>query len=147
MKKKILIVVLLFGFSFQFSMAQEKLKVISYNIFNGFDWGKDTVRRTHFQQWIMAQHPDVLAMQELCAYTPEKLKSESETWGHPYSALLKATGYSVGITSRFPIEVKEKILGGLHHGALHCRINGIDYLVVHLHPGSIKRRREEAQIL
>ncbi len=35
----------------------------------------------------------------------------------------------------------------MHHGALHCQTAGIDFLVVHLHPGSIKRRGEEAEIL
>lgn len=35
----------------------------------------------------------------------------------------------------------------MHHGALHCKTNGIDFLIVHLHPESIKRRREEVQII
>lgn len=35
----------------------------------------------------------------------------------------------------------------MHHGALHCETFGIDFLVIHLHPGSIKRRREETKIL
>ena len=113
-----------------FSQSQEQLKVISYNIWNGFDWGKDDARRAELQQWKVAgQQPDVVALQELCKYTPEKLKEDAKSWGHPYSVLLKTTGYSVGLTSRFPIELKEKILEGLHHGALHCQTNGIDFLV------------------
>lgn len=133
-----------------FASAQtntETLKIISYNIWNGFDWGKDAQRRIDLQQWVESQKSDVVALQELCGYTPEKLKEDASKWGHEYSILLKTEGYSVGFTSRFPIELKEKMLEGLHHGALHCKINGIDFLVVHLHPGSIKRRREEASIL
>lgn len=130
-----------------FSQSQEQLKVISYNIWNGFDWGKDDARRAELQQWVAGQQPDVVALQELCKYTPEKLKEDAKSWGHPYSVLLKTTGYSVGLTSRFPIELKEKLLEGLHHGALHCQTNGIDFLVVHLHPGSIQRRRDEAKLL
>ena len=127
--------------------AKGDYKVITYNIWNGFDWGKDEVRRVKVQDWIGAQVPDVVALQELCAYTPEKLKEDAKTWGHNYSILLKTTGYSVGITSKHPIEVKEKIMEGMHHGALHCKINGIDFLAIHLHPGSISRRREEVHIL
>jgi len=35
----------------------------------------------------------------------------------------------------------------MHHGALHYKTNGIDFLVVHFSPKSIKRRREETKIL
>lgn len=125
----------------------DTLKVITYNIWNGFDWGKDTVRRTKLQHWIKKQNPSVVALQELCAYSPGKLKEDARSWGHNYSVLLKTSGYSVGLTSEFPIILKEKIMDGLHHGALHCQTAGIDFLVVHLHPGSIKRRIEEAGIL
>ena len=128
-------------------LRSDTLKVITYNIWNGFDWGKDTVRRKKLQQWMKKQHPSVVALQELCGYTSEKLEEDAKSWGHHYAVLLKTTGYSVGLTSEFPIHLKEKILEGMHHGALHCQTAGIDFLVVHLHPGSIKRRGEEAEIL
>ncbi len=124
-----------------------KLKVMTYNIWNGFDWGKDATRRAKLQHWVNTQQPDVFALEELCMYTPEKLQEDAKSWGHNYSVLLKESGYSVGLTSRYPIEVKEKIIEGMHHGALHCKTSGIDFLVVHLHPGSINRRREEMKIL
>ncbi|WP_237855842.1 sialate O-acetylesterase [Rhodohalobacter sulfatireducens] len=124
-----------------------KLKVITYNIWNGFDWGKDEERRQKVQEWMRSQKPSITALQELNNYTPAKLKEDAKSWGHPYSVLLKTTGYSVGLTSAYPIQVKEKIREGMHHGALHAKTAGIDLLVVHLHPGSIKRRMEEADIL
>ncbi|MGC9355823.1 MAG: sialate O-acetylesterase, partial [Mariniphaga sp.] len=93
----------------------DTLRVITYNIWNGFDWGKDTLRRRKLQQWVNTQQPSVVALQELCAYTPKKLQEDAKSWGHAYSVLLKTTG--------------------------------IDFLVVHLHPGTIKRRRKEAEIL
>jgi exodeoxyribonuclease III len=125
----------------------ETLKVLTYNIWNGFDWGKDTLRRSKLQGWMKEQQPSVVALQELCAYTPEKLEEDAKAWGHNYSVLLKTSGYSVGLTSEFPIQAKEKIRDGMHHGALHCQTAKIDFLVVHLHPGSIKIRREETEIL
>lgn len=130
------------------SFSQDStFKVITYNIWNGFDWGNDTLRRVELQNWVHSQKPDVIALQELCGYNQKKLEEDARSWGHNYSILLKESGYSVGITSKYPIKLKEKIFGKLHHGALHCKINGIDFLVVHLHPGSIMRRREELKIL
>lgn len=126
---------------------KNNFKIITYNIWNGYDWGKDQERRAKVQNWINDQTPDVVALQELCAYTSEKLQVDAQSWGHSFSVLLKTTGYSVGFTSKYPIEVKEKITEGMHHGALHCKTNGIDFMVVHLHPGSIARRREEASMV
>ena len=133
--------------NFQIDKNQKRFKVITYNIWNGYDWGKDSLRRKAVQNWINDQSPDVVALQELCNYTPKKLLEDARNWGHNYAVLLKTSGYSVGITSSKPIEVKDKIMDGMHHGALHCKTFGIDFLVIHLHPGSIKRRREETQIL
>ncbi len=134
-------------YSAESTTENDTLTVITYNIWNGFDWGKDTLRRVNLQNWMKEQQPSVVALQELCGYTPEKLKEDAKSWGHNYSVLLKTSGYSVGLTSEFPIQVNEKIIEGMHHGALHCQIAGIDFLVVHLHPGSIKRRMEETEIL
>lgn len=122
-------------------------KVITYNIWNGFDFGKDEARRASLQQWMAAQQPNVVALQELCNYTPEKLKEDAASWGHSYSILMKTTGYSVGITSDSPIELVERITEGMHHGALHCKTSGIDFLVVHLNPFSYAKRRIEAGVL
>jgi len=130
------------------TIAQEgSLKVITYNIWNGYNWGKDEDRRNQVNTWFNAQNPDIVALQELCKYTPEKLAADALSWGHEYSVLLKTMGYSVGLTSKFPIEVKEKIMKGMHHGALHCKTNGIDVFVIHFHPGSFQRRREEVAII
>ena len=68
-------------------------------------------------------------------------------WGHEYVALLKESGYSVGLTSKKPIVIKEKMREGLHHGALHAVTYGIDFLVIHLHPGSADFRQTEVPIL
>ena len=130
--------------------AQEKasqFKVITYNIWNGYDWGKDEARRAEVAEWINRQEPSIVALQELCNYTPEKLAEDAGSWGHTFSVLLKITGYSVGLTSKYPISVKEKILEGLHHGALHCVIQGMDVFVIHFHPGSISFRRDEVAIM
>ncbi|WP_296705627.1 endonuclease/exonuclease/phosphatase family protein [Algoriphagus sp.] len=76
-------VLFIFGFSLSgFSQeAENPLKVMTYNIWNGFDWGKDTTRQEKLIQWVKAQDPDVLALQELCDYTVDKLKIDAAKWG------------------------------------------------------------------
>jgi len=123
------------------------VKVITYNIWNGFDWGKDTTRQKELATWLNDQAPDVVALQELCGYNEERLRKEAKMWGHNYVSLLKESGYSVGLTSNKPIVVKEKMREGLHHGALHAETYGIDFLVIHLHPGDNKFREKEVAIL
>ncbi len=145
--KNPLILLALFCLSFNSYSQQNTLKVITYNIWNGYDWGTDEDRRGQLNNWIDEQNPSIVALQELCKYTPAKLKEDASSWGHAYSVLPKKTGYSVGLTSKYPIEVKEKIMKGMHHGALHCKTNGIDVFVIHFSPGSYMKRREEVAII
>ncbi len=148
-KRKFYLIVLLIllGFKGISQNKEESFKVITYNIWNGFDWGNDENRRAKLSEWMNEQNPTIVGLQELCKYSPEKLKEDAKNWGHNYSVLLKESGYSVGLTSKFPIEIKENILEGMHHGALHCKTGGIDVFVIHFSPGSYKKRREEAKII
>lgn len=140
--------ILCFLFIFSPSLrSQHNLKVISYNIWNGYDWGKDSTRKTNLLAWVKQQDADIIAWQELCNYTETTLKEDAKRIGHSYAVLLKESGYSVGLTSKFPIEVKEKIIMGMHHGALHCKTAGIDVLVVHLSPHSFMKRKSEVEII
>ncbi|EAR00980.1 endonuclease/exonuclease/phosphatase family protein [Maribacter sp. HTCC2170] len=141
------LVAFLFLFVLTNGIGQENFKLISYNIWNGFEWGKDTVRQEKLLSWMDSKKPDVVALQELCDYNDDKLTQDAKAWGHDYSVLLKTTGYSVGLTSKYPIVLKEKIIEGMHHGALHCSTNGFEIFVVHLSPSQWEKRSEEAEIL
>lgn len=121
-----------------------KIRVISYNIFNGFDWGKDRDRQERFVDWMKGQHPEVVAMQELCGFTQESLSALAKRWGHPYAVIVKEDGYPVGITSKSPILLKNKVLKGCGHGLLHVEILGYDFLVTHLNPNCCETRRKES---
>ena len=144
MKKSLIaVVILIFSVSAVAQEMNNRFKVITYNIWNGYDWGKDEARRAKVAEWIDRQDPSIVALQELCKYTTEKLEEDARSWGHTYSVLLKTSGYSVGLTSKYPITIKDKILDGMHYGALHCVIKGIDVFVIHFHPGSIAFRRAE----
>ncbi len=120
---------------------------MSYNIWNGFEWGKDTDRKAQCMAWIKSKEPDVLALQELCGYTEEMLKEDAKQWGHAYVQLLKTEGYPTALTSNRPIELKEKELEGFWHGLLHCQTYGIDFFVVHLSPADAEFRLQEARLI
>ena len=44
---------------------KDDFKIITYNIWNGYDWGKDEPRRVKLQHWMNAQSLDVVALQEV----------------------------------------------------------------------------------
>jgi exodeoxyribonuclease-3 len=89
----------------------------------------------------------VIGFQELNDFTAEKLQDLASKWGHPFSILLKEDGYPIGITSKTPLLLKTKMIGGMWHGMLHAQTGGIDFLVVHLSPQDWQFRRREADLL
>lgn len=150
MKKTILLLNILILTVIQASAQTQEpysLKIMTYNIWNGFDWGKDSLRRQNCFDWITDQEPDVLALQELCGYTEEKLKEDALKWGHPYVLLLKTEGYPTALTSKSPINLKERTVEPFWHGLLHCETRGIDFFIVHLSPADCNIRLEEARLI
>ncbi len=157
MRVYFVLLVLLVKSSFLFSQHEsyerhwkggvEKVRIISYNIFNGFDWGEDQDRKDRFVKWINEKDPDIIALQELCGFTQESLTSIAQEWGHPYAVILKEDGYPVGITSKKPITLKNKILENCGHGLLHVETYGYDILTTHLNPGNTRKRNQEAQLI
>lgn len=89
----------------------------------------------------------MLALQELVGITGLQLAQLAKQWDHPYAAILKEGGYPVGITSKTPIRVVDRVLKGMHHGFLWVETAGIDFFVVHLSPHKYKHRRREADII
>ena len=150
MKERILLILLVLVLS-DLLVAQnpEKstLRIMTYNIWNGFEWGKDSLRHHNTIEWIKSQEPDVLALQELCAYTVEKLQEDALRWGHPYVQILKTEGYPTALTSNKPITLIERIVEPFWHGLLHCKTYGIDFYVVHLSPADCNIRLNEARLI
>ncbi len=144
--KKNLIIVLCF-LSTGLCAQQDTLKVISYNIWNGFDFRKDVERQNKVINWFVANKPDVVALQELCGYTEEKLLEDAKRWGHNYAILLKKECHSVGLTSVKPIVLKEKVREDFWHGMLHCETFGVDFFVVHMSPKDRDFRIKESKII
>jgi len=143
----VLIVLVFVDFAHAQDLETQTIKIMTYNIWNGFDWGKDSVRRDNTALWIKAQKPDILALQELCSYTEEKLREDALKWGHQYVLLLKTEGYPTALTSNKPISLKERIVEPFWHGLLHCESYGIDFYVVHLSPADCDIRLDEARLV
>ncbi len=124
-----------------------RIRIVSYNIWNGFDWGKDSTKRNYFIQWTQSYQPDIIGLQELCTFTEDKLQLLAEECGYKYSVIAKEEGYPVGLISRYPITLIKKRIEGMHHGYIHCRVRDIDIWVIHFSPSSYRKRNEEALII
>jgi endonuclease/exonuclease/phosphatase family metal-dependent hydrolase len=72
----VLIVLVFVGFAEAQIPKTANLRIMTYNIWNGFDWGKDSIRRENTIEWIKSQKPDVLgdfnSLSPLDAYWMEK---------------------------------------------------------------------------
>lgn len=124
--------------------SAQPLKVMSYNVYNGFDHGRDKGRIQALGAWVASQQPDVVALQELCGFTDSTLMELAAAWGHDYAVILKTDGFPVGLTSNQPITVKKKMIEGLWHGMLHAATHGTDFFVVHLCPSDFATRHRES---
>lgn len=122
----------------------DTLRVMSYNTWYVFAEGREQPAGKEF---VKSHTPDVVALQELTNIKEEKLQEFASAWDHPHSCLLKTKGFSVGMTSRWPIEVIEKRLKGMHHGYLHAKSHGVHYFLVHLSPFKWEVRKREAAII
>lgn len=120
------------------------LRVMTYNTYYVFNKGEE---ETAGIEWVKSRNPDLVGLQELTDIPPERLTKMGKGWGHDHTALLKTSGFSVGLTSRWPIEVVEKRLEGMHHGFLHASTAGINVFVIHLSPFDYRKRATEAAII
>lgn len=120
--------------------AAGELKVVTWNVWNGFNGGRTSDLAAG---WLARQKPDLVALQELNGVGAEGLAKLASRWDHPHVVILKENGYPVGLTSRAPIEVVARHRQGLWHGCLQARTQGLEVLVVHLHPGDWRWRERE----
>ncbi len=127
------------------SIGDKNLRIITYNVWYGFT--KVPERKDSWIEWMNAQDPDIVSLQELNEYTHEELAKDAQSYGHSYSVLLKEEGFPTGITSRYPIEDVQRIIEGFHHGLLRVRIKQIYFYVIHLHPSNWETRKSEITLI
>lgn len=152
------------------------MRLMDYNIADGM-WYDQYNNYDRFVDWVRVQDPDVFAIcegathwnehrktvskEQMPRYLPDSLHLLAQRWGHEYTAIGPyQDNYPVAFTSKYPIEVVQRIGEGLSHGALHVKIRGINYVVLHLWPlgcsmqdktrkdrGGDRSRAEEMQII
>lgn len=125
--------------------SQDKMKVLSYNIFNGFR--SDSVIQEKYLQWVRVIDPDVVAYQEMNHFTQERLESLASQYGHPYAVLSKTEGYPVALSSKYPIVNVQKVIDNMWHAYLYANINSTHVFVVHLSPHVYEKRHEELKLV
>lgn len=130
--------------------ADRLIKLIDYNIADGM-WYDQYNNYDRFVAWVREQDPDIFAIcegathwnrqrktvsrEQMPRYLPDSLHLLALRWGHPYTVVGPyQDNYPVAITSKYPIELIQRIGDGMSHGALHVRINGINYVILHLWP-------------
>ncbi len=133
--------------------AQDSLRVMTYNIWDGFEHRPD--RRAAFVDLIREQAPDVVMVQELVEFYGDSLAELGRQCGLPYTAILKEEWYPVGVMSRTPVEVLERRWSpyeeiferreGLWHGFMHVRTADLDLLITHLSPFDYAYRLNESR--
>lgn len=125
------------------NMDKKEFKIITYNVWMGYQDGdhprfpcfhSGLKRKEAIYNWLKEQDSDVVVFQELIDYSADKLRQESIIWGHRYAVTLRDKGMAIGISSKYPIKVKEILTEGMHHGLIYCNIEGIDIIGTHLWP-------------
>lgn len=145
-KTKFYLLVILIGMTGFGVSAQDKMRIISYNILEGMKL--DTTKgKTAFANWVKKYDPDILALEECNKFTQLSLEDLAHTYNHPYAVIVKEKGYPVGITSKYPIVNIQKVNENMTHGFIVCKIKDLNVIVLHLNPHIYKKRREEIKTI
>ena len=131
--------------------TETPLRLLQYNIADGM-WYDQFDGYDRVVAWMQQQDCDIAALCETAThwdreqhkllrddparYLPDSLPQLAARWGHEYVAVgAFQDNYPVAVSSRYPFELVRP-LGGeeLSHGALHVKIRGVNYVVLHLWP-------------
>ena len=156
-KTKLKIVALISGIILSTSSAfaslddAKKLKIISYNVYNGMKLDESEGKQKYID-WAKAQDADIIAWQEMNFFTREKLEKFAANYGHKYAVLLKespedAAFFPVAITSKYPIVNVNKVVDNLWHGALYADIGNYHFVVTHMNPFWTAKRIDEINLI
>ncbi len=141
--KRLILVLLVF--SYAVAASAEPLKVMTYNVWLGFNKKQNLELGA---EWIASQNTDVLALQELKGFNQDQLEAAAKKWGHAYAVIFaRKGGFPQGLTSKTPIELVGQIQPENDpklRGTLHCKTAGIHLFVVHFDPRNYLRRQKES---
>ncbi|MEI7829551.1 MAG: endonuclease/exonuclease/phosphatase family protein [Prolixibacteraceae bacterium] len=129
--------------SANFVQAQDQLKILQYNVLEGFKG--DSLIQNQYIAWVKEINPDIVAYQEMNGFTQKKLENFASRYGHDYAVLLKTEGYPVALSSKFPILNVQKVIDNMHHGYIYAHTANLHLFVIHFSPHQWTKRKAEVQ--
>ena len=124
------------------AMAQQKIKILSYNVLYGLQ--KDSLENIErYRQLVRELQPDIVATQEMNGWTQKTLEELAKSYGHPYALQSKETGFPVALTSKTPLVNFKKVTENMWHAYIYAKVRGLHIFVIHFSPFSYQKRLEE----
>lgn len=123
------------------SSAQEKVKILSYNVLYGLQ--KDSANVDRYRELIAKLDPDIVATQEMNGFTQKSLEQLSNSYGHPYALQSKEEGFPVALSSKVPMVNFKKVTENMWHSSIYAKVQGIHIFVIHFSPFNYKKRLQE----
>ena len=133
--------------------ARLSLRLLQWNVRDGcgasLPFVAEPERLGGIGAWVRRAGVDVLGLNELNGWSASTFGQLARAWGLPYHVLLEgATGYHLGLASRWPLALEEANFSApFHHGVLICQVAGIRVAVTHLSPADAGARLREAEEL
>ena len=133
--------------------ARLSLRLLQWNVRDGcgasLPFIAEPERLGGIGAWVRRSGVDVLGLNELNGWSASTFGQLAQAWGLPYSVLLEgATGYHLGLASRWPLALEEANFSApFHHGVLIGQVAGIRVAVTHLSPADAGARLREAEEL
>ena len=134
----------------------KRLKVIIFNIQNGM-WGDEANNYDNFVAWLEKHDPDVCVFCEsktiyktgtkeslgsTAGYLPGNWGELAKRYGHSYASVgAEIDNYPVTITAKKSITMKKRFdnKNAVSHGGFHAKVDGVNYVGLHLWPMSYGR--------
>ena len=141
MNRKLIAIPLLLLLLSSSSYAQEKIKILSYNVLYGLK--QDSVNIARYKQLVGTLDPDIIATQEMNGWTQKTLEGLANSYGHPYALQSKEEGFPVALTAKNPLVNFKKVTENMWHSYIYAKIKGLHVFVIHFSPFDYKKRLEE----
>jgi exodeoxyribonuclease-3 len=125
------------------TIAQEKIKILSYNVLYGLQ--KDSLNIERYKTLVKDLAPDIVATQEMNGWTQKTLEELARAYGHPYALQSKEEGFPVALTAKAPLVNFRKVTENMWHSYIYAKVKGVHLFVIHFSPFSYEKRLEEVE--
>lgn len=140
MKKNIILMLAALLFMGNVCHAQQKVKILSYNVLYGL---KDSTNIERYTQFVNELDPDIVATQEMNGWTQKTLEELARSYAHPYALQSKEDGFPVALSAKTPLVNFKKVTENMWHAYIYAKVKGLHIFVIHFSPFSYEKRQEE----